>query len=386
MKHDARAQNLRVGLFLTAGLLLFVIAVFAIGEKGGLFEAKTKIAVFFDDISGLVEGAPVRLAGLDVGTVSKIEFPQALDRREARVTLSIKSKYMRRIRRDSVAMIDSKGLLGDKIINITLGNAKQAEVLAGGVLSSRKAPSIEHLASSVDDAVSSIARVTKSADTAIQQLTTEQMRGDIGRIATSTANILQEVEQGSGFAHRAIYDPKYGQEVEDILLAARATVTRLQSALERVDRTVAAVEHGDGLAHEIIYGQQGTAAIGDLRDAAAELTSIVHQIRDGNGLLHGLIFEPKNARALSELSQAATHLNHIMSDIEKGRGTIGGLMVDPSVYEDLKTVLGNVERNVLLKALIRFTIKEGNIRRPATLPVERSPQQDGDWPPSPASH
>ena len=57
----------------------------------------------------------------------------------------------------------------------------------------------------------------------------------------------------------------------------------------------------------------------------------------------------------------------MMAEIEKGRGTIGGLMVDPSVYEDLKTILGNVKRNVLLKALIRFTINTGDIERPSQL-------------------
>jgi phospholipid/cholesterol/gamma-HCH transport system substrate-binding protein len=386
MSREAHAQNLRVGLFLLAGLLMAALAVFAIGEKSGLFESKANVFVFFDDVSGLVEGAPVRLAGLDVGTVSKIELPERLDRREARVTLSIKSKYKRRIRSDSVALIDSKGLLGDKIINIALGTAGKPELPEGGVLPTRKAPSIEHLMSNVDDAISSITQVTKSADTAIQQLTTGQMRGDIGRIAASTANILGQVEHGDGFAHRALYDPQYGQEIEGILVETRATITRLRETVDRVDRTVAAVERGDGMAHEIIYGEMGKATMAGLRDATAELSQIMRAVREGDGLLHGLIFEQDNARSLTELTQAATHLNHIMSEIDKGRGTIGGLVVDPSVYEDLKTVLGNVERNVLLKALIRFTIKKSDIVRPANLKVERASEQDDDSPRPAAVH
>lgn len=369
-----RAENIRVGLFLTLGLLIGAAAIFAIGEKGGLFESKTKIYVYFDDISGLVEGAPVRLAGMDVGTVSKIEFPERLDRREARVTLSIKSQFMRRIRRDSVALIDSKGLLGDKIINVTLGNANQPELNAGDVLKARKAASIEHLASSVEDAVDSITDVARSANTAIRELTSEQMRKDVGRITASTASILEQVERGDGFAHRVFYDARYGDEVDGILVDTRATVARVRQTLERIDRAVAEVENGDGMAHEIIYGESGKATIASLRAAADSLSSITHEIRDGNGLLHALVFEQDNARALEELSQAATHLNHIMGEIEKGRGTLGGLVVDPSVYEDMKKILGNVERNVLLKALIRFTIKEGELRRPADMKVERVPE------------
>jgi phospholipid/cholesterol/gamma-HCH transport system substrate-binding protein len=374
MSRDSPAQNIRVGLFLAAGLLMGAIAIFAVGEKSGLFEGKSKIYIYFDDISGLVEGAPVRLAGLDVGTVSKIEFPLRLERRQARVSLAIKNKFMPRIRLDSVAMIDSKGLLGDKIINITLGSSKQPELPDGGVLKTRSAPSIEHLASNIDEAIGSITEVAKSANSAIERLTTEQVRADIARITASTANILEQVERGDGFAHRALYDPKYGQEVEGILVDARGALAKARSAVERIDNTVAAVEHGDGMAHEIVYGDTGKATMNELHDAAAEIASIVHQVRDGNGLLHGLIFDQDSARMVTELDQAATRINHILGEIEKGRGTIGGLMVDPSVYEDLKSVLGNVERNVLLKALIRFTIKQNDIARPANLKVTRVPE------------
>jgi phospholipid/cholesterol/gamma-HCH transport system substrate-binding protein len=43
------------------------------------------------------------------------------------------------------------------------------------------------------------------------------------------------------------------------------------------------------------------------------------------------------------------------------------LLVDPSVYEDMKTVLGNIERNLVFKALVRMTIKEDGMQRPAKL-------------------
>src|SRR6185436_11747823 len=112
-----------------------------------------------------------------------------------------------------------------------------------------------------------------------------------------------------------------------------------------------------------------------LRDAAAGLASIMGEVRDGRGLAHALIYDPDNGRAMNELNEAATRLNRMMGNLEKGRGTVGGLMVDPSVYEDLKTILGNVQRNVLLKALIRFTIKQGDIERPAYLQTRRVPDE-----------
>lgn len=363
MKGKSSSLELRVGLFLAVVLALAALAIFAVGEKSGLFESKTTLYGYFDDISGLVEGAIVRLAGLDVGIVSDIQFPEELDRRQARVELSIKSRYMDRIREDSVALIDSKGLLGDKIINITLGTPKVPPLEDGDVIETRRVPSFEDLAAKLDEAVSSFTEMTGD-------LATDEAKADIGRILSSTAAVMEQVERGDGFAHRFFYDPEYGEQIEGLLRDSRVLMVQLAQTAARLDRTVAAIEHGDGLAHELIYGDSGKQLIADLRRTTAHIEAVAREVREGEGLVHDLVFEPEHARALAELNQAATRMNAIIGDIQKGRGTIGGLVVDPSVYEDLKTILGNVERNVLLKALIRFTMKEGDIERPATMDAQ----------------
>jgi phospholipid/cholesterol/gamma-HCH transport system substrate-binding protein len=369
-----RKVNVRVGLFLAFGILVAGFAIFAIGSQSGMFESKTTLYAYFSDVSGLVQGAPVRLAGLDVGTVSNIEFAPP-PRSEARVTMKIKTRYLHRVRRDTVVLIDSKGLLGDKILNMTLGSPSSPEVRDGDTLPTRSAASIEHITSKVDEALSAVTEVTKTANEAIKQLTTEQAREDFARIVHSTAAILEEVERGKGLAHRAFYDPEYAEQVEGILAGAHAAMNRLNSALERADHTLAEVEHGDGMAHEIIFGETGRDTMTGLRDAASGLAAIAEEVRDGKGLAHNLIYDPDNGQAIKELNEAAARLNRMMANLEKGRGTVGGLMVDPSVYEDLKTILGNVQRNVLLKALIRFTIKQGDIERPSHLRTRRVPPE-----------
>ncbi len=369
MNADQRATRMRVGIFLAVCFLLGGLAVIAIGEKGGLFARKATLFVYFDNVNGLVVGAPVRLGGLDVGTVSEIRFAQQLERQEARVTLSIKATYMARVREDSRAFIDSKGLLGDKIVNITLGSAQAKALPDGATLETKTSPSMEHLATQIEHALTAVTRVTESADTAIRELATEEVRSDIGRIVKSIANILGEIESGEGVAHRIVYDRKYAREVEGILVETRTTVARMRSAIERIDRTVAEIQHGEGMMHELVYGETGKQTLEELRSAASELSTVVREVREGEGLLHNLIFEEEEGRILEHLAATADRINRITEDIEKGRGTLGGLVVDPSVYEDLKTILGNVERNVLLKAVMRFTIKEGDIERPAPVPT-----------------
>lgn len=365
-----RNMALRVGVFLTAGLLVAATIIFLIGEKRGLFIRKVTLYANFADTGGLVPGAPVRLAGLDVGNVETIEFSAEVGRKEARVELSLGAHYLDRVRQDSEAFVDSKGLLGDKIISISLGSPAAAAHQDGDTLRTRAGPSMEDLANKLGDAFTSVTSVSKSADTAIQAFTTEQVRSDFARITASTADLLEQVEYGDGLAHRLLYDRAWADEIGATIGEAHGALANIESATARVDRILTQIESGHGSGHELIYGTTAKEAFDNLRDATATLASVLGEVRDGKGLLHSVVYDEEQARAVHELTEMAVRLNRVAADVEKGRGTIGGLLVDPSVYEDLKTILGNVERNVLLKALIRFTIKEGDIERPAKVAHE----------------
>jgi phospholipid/cholesterol/gamma-HCH transport system substrate-binding protein len=366
---DGRGVYLRVGVFLAIGLFMLGLAIFAIGSQSGLLQSKTKLYAYFADVSGLIGGAPVRLAGLDVGAVTAIEFSPKLSHAKARVTLSVKSKYMPRIRHDSVAMIDSKGLLGDKIINITLGTVKTPVMRNGETMTSRVSPSVEDLTSKVDAAIAAVTEVTKTANRVLAPLATEPVQKDIARLTHATADILQQIDEGPGIMHSVFFDPAYTEDMKAILGQTRATLERMQNAAVRLDNAMAAVEHGDSMAHEVIYGDSGRQTLLGLQQTAEALAAITREVRDGKGLAHALVFDEETGRSLAELQQAAASLNRVMAGIEKGRGTVGGLLVDPSVYEDLKTILGNVRRNVLFKALVRFTIRKNGIARPANIQV-----------------
>jgi phospholipid/cholesterol/gamma-HCH transport system substrate-binding protein len=60
---------------------------------------------------------------------------------------------------------------------------------------------------------------------------------------------------------------------------------------------------------------------------------------------------------MSNLNDMSDDLRVIVGDIRQGKGTIGGLLVDPTIYEDIKAIVGNVERNQVLRALVRYSIR-----------------------------
>ena len=85
-------------------------------------------------------------------------------------------------------------------------------------------------------------------------------------------------------------------------------------------------------------------------------------MRNGKGLLHSLVYERDRGNLLDNLTALSTTLRRLGDEVQEGKGTVGALLKDPSVYEDLKTILGNIKRNKLLRAIIRMEIKSDGLR------------------------
>jgi phospholipid/cholesterol/gamma-HCH transport system substrate-binding protein len=125
-----------------------------------------------------------------------------------------------------------------------------------------------------------------------------------------------------------------------------------------VNQVLAQVRNGPGLAHEVLYGAESQKAIAQFGGAADELRQTLKGIRDGNGLARSVIYgDEASQQTMANLEAMSSDLKSIVADVRAGKGTLGALLVDPSIYEDLKVVLGNVERNKALRALVRYSIR-----------------------------
>jgi len=136
------------------------------------------------------------------------------------------------------------------------------------------------------------------------------------------------------------------------------TSAELTHTTQGVNQILARVNNGPGFAHEVVYGEDGAKAIAKVGVVADELGTTLKGIREGNGLARSVIYGDDSSQAMmSNLNQASADFRQVVSDMRAGKGTLGALLVDPSVYEDLKLMLGNVERNRTLRALVRYSIK-----------------------------
>ena len=115
----------RIGLFLIVGLGLTTAILFLIGDQEKAFGRHLTVYTEFTNLSGLPDGAKVRVSGLDAGEVKKIEIPKTPSGR-FRVELQLEDKVRGMIREDSIASIQTQGVVGDQFVSIQKGSIPQA--------------------------------------------------------------------------------------------------------------------------------------------------------------------------------------------------------------------------------------------------------------------
>ena len=124
------SQNLRVGIFIVITLAILALGVFLVGSRESLFRATYQVRADFDNVSGLNEGADIRVGGIRKGSVKKLQLPNRPDRKIV-VVMDLAKETRGIVKADSVAAIRSEGLLGDKYVEISFGTA-DAALLRGG--------------------------------------------------------------------------------------------------------------------------------------------------------------------------------------------------------------------------------------------------------------
>jgi phospholipid/cholesterol/gamma-HCH transport system substrate-binding protein len=351
-----RRLIVRAGVFVGLALLLFGFVVLLIGKENRLFDRQVRYHAFFENVEGLKRDSPVWLGGLEVGRVVSISFSPDLGDKKIDVVLEMSKTFAPRVRTDCVARVGGRGVLGDKAIDISLGTSEGDPIPINGAIPSGSSGDLTSLLKSggalMDNLVAASENVRKLSDAFGDPDVAKNLTSAIA----STRSILGAIEHGNGVAHALIYDRQGGEETHRLLVKLSDVSTQAERALEQVSMVLEAARKGDGALHALLYDPKAGKAVGELGDAAAEVAILLHDARTSeNGAIHQLVYgDAKNL--FQNLGAMSEDLRVITGKIRAGEGTLGALVVDPSVYDDLRTVLGNVKRNKALQELVRITV------------------------------
>src|SRR5207253_1782209 len=126
----------RLGIFIFGALIIFAAGVFLIGDRQFVFSRTYHLQTQFDKVAGLDDGAEVRAGGVRIGTVQHIQLPQQSGEKVL-IKMKLADSTREVIKQDSVAAIETEGLLGDKYVEITFGTKESAPVRDGDTIRSQ---------------------------------------------------------------------------------------------------------------------------------------------------------------------------------------------------------------------------------------------------------
>lgn len=283
-------SELKIGIVAVIAVGLAIMLIVAVGGQGGFFSPRYKLKTRFANVQGLKSGAIVRVAGVEVGKVTDVDFAGA----DVEVVVQINKEQQSRITDQSRASIGSLSLLGEPTIEIS--PASQGTPLKDGdFIQSARTPG----------------QISDVAENATQTL--EQ-----------TAALIKEIRAGKGTVGKLFTDDQVYREVNQ-LVASAAAVTN-------------ALNQGKGTLGLLV---RDPALYKQANDALANLQEMTRRINAGEGSLGQLIQDDRMAKSLTS---ATSNLDQVTGRLSRGEGTAGKLLTDQQLYDRFNSVAGRIDK------------------------------------------
>jgi phospholipid/cholesterol/gamma-HCH transport system substrate-binding protein len=340
-RKEIKWAQLKVGSLVLAGVAIVVALIFLMsGSSGGLFARKLHLRSYFQNASGLKNGAPVALEGVTIGNVRRIRIVPSRNPTPVEVTMEISKRALQDLHTDSTTAIAQAGVLGDSYVDISSVNAVGPEPADHAELKARDVPSIQQVVNTSQVALQEVSTMMRKVDAVLDTLNSK--RGTAGnlindpklyqhltQVASNLEIVTERLANGSGSLGKLMTD----QSMYDKL---NATVDRLNT----ISESIAA---GHGSVGKLLHDE---ALYNNLNEAVKNTNTLVENINAGKGAMGKLVADQAFA---DKLDSTITNLDVLVKGLNEGKGTLGQLMVNRSVYDNLDETMN--EAHQLLKAV-----------------------------------
>ncbi|WP_141732917.1 MlaD family protein [Oligoflexus tunisiensis] len=264
--------KIKLGVFVICVAVVAGLTLLLAGDNVNLFKQSREFQAHFTNTSGLIEGAPVRIGGVEVGHVSKIKIESPNGGLAIVARLKVDSPYFDLITPNASVALETQGLLGDKFVSLHPGSsAGNGALPEGSVIATREADNL--------------ARMVEKSSLIMDQLSTTTKK--IDEFAAGLPD-SKTVESAS----------------EDVTVSTRA--------LRKIMTQMAAED----------------SMFAMLNDPDAQ-----RMLRN----------------SLANMESATAHLDSVAQKIDAGQGTLGALVNDRSMYEDMRSILGRIDRGKIAR-------------------------------------
>jgi phospholipid/cholesterol/gamma-HCH transport system substrate-binding protein len=225
-------RNVTIGIFVAAGIALFTLGIFLIGNQHKAFAKHLEFYTEFANVDGIMKGAKVQVAGLDAGEVKDIEVPNSPTSR-FRLKLRIEERIHGLVRTDSLVTIATEGLVGDKFLLIHPGSAKASEAAPNTTLPSKEpfdlADLLEKSTGLLNEANGTMKAVAGKLNGTLDAMTTT---------VNNANDLVVGLKEGKGTVGMLLQDERTADKIRQTVANAQQATTSLNHASKQADAMI----------------------------------------------------------------------------------------------------------------------------------------------------
>jgi phospholipid/cholesterol/gamma-HCH transport system substrate-binding protein len=330
----------KVGITVLIASVTLGVLILMMSGTGGLFTPKIVLKSYFDNASGLRAGAPVRLAGVDIGNVIALRVVPDKPLTPVEVSMKVSTKYRAALHADSVTSLETAGVLGETYLEIDSSQSRGPLVQDGAVLAIREHPDFQDVVRSSQGTLENMDALLKRLDRIVAFV--ESGQGSIGKLIydptlynrlNTTLNefqsVVSQISQGKGSIGKLIQSDELYQKAND--------------SVDKLNAIIAEIQEGKGSVGKFL---KDPALYDNANQTVANVKRITADVNAGKGALGKLTSDQAFA---AKLQNTMDKLSAITDELQAGQGTAGKLLKDPSLYQNSDQML--IETRALLKAI-----------------------------------
>lgn len=287
----AASQKIRLGLFVITGLLIFILAVYFIGDKQKMFGRTNRLEAVFNNVNGLQLGNNVRYSGISVGTVRGIEM---INDTTIRVDMIIDKAIFPYIKKDAIATISSDGLVGNMIINIIPGKGNEPSVEPG-------------------DEIQTFNRIRTEDMLTTLNVTNE----NAAKLTENLLKITNEIIKGKGTLGTLLNDTLISKDLAETMRYLKTTTKGTSETATQLNNLIVSLNSKDNV-------------VGVLKD-----TAVANKIKNMASNLN---------QSTQDLNKVIANLDATILNIKQGKGTINYLTNDPELVRKIDSTMTNINQ------------------------------------------
>jgi phospholipid/cholesterol/gamma-HCH transport system substrate-binding protein len=307
--------ELKLGILAVAALAVASLVIFLVSGEGGFFWQRYRLKAKFDNVIGLKSGAPVRVAGVEVGTVTGVDFNGT----DVDVTFELSKEMQGRVTTESTAAIGSVSLLGEYLLDLTAASTgrplQQDEYVKSRGAPGQLADVAAGATKSLEQATLLLRDIRAGKGTVGKLFTDEALYRDVQGFVDAAEGVAQNLRAGRGTVGKLMTDDKAYRDLE--------------ASLQQLNEMTARINAGEGSLGRLL---KDPAIANSLTSTTSNLDAMTARINKGEGTAGKLVNDPA---LYNKMNSLAERLDTLTAQLNEGQGTAGQLLHDKKLYDNL---------------------------------------------------